>query len=441
MPYLAEIALSLLRECKRQLQHQKHLSDSILCYPLLRRSIGHMFSDYKFPPLTSIAVEGQSWPSPDHLISPLTLDSDNCLEIVPVLTLDCTMDNHTTKGSAPVLISYENQRPIPKIVTETPMLDKQTSPALCIELPSPVSEQTSSPPIYTPQTEQSESTHSSLPSQDIRDLRRASIEHLNLGPMTEEGVNILLESDGIIRSFLVHSELLCHFSPYFCAFFRDREPKMFTTEVKAFNYTTELDFDRLAEDKAREECSVELDIKVKLPNAKTQQGFRLPEVLGDVKHAVFATFLNWLYLGRSKFEPKDESMAYQTLIGLWVLASRLGIPSCQNDCIAAIEDNRKRHRTIATSMLGWVYNNTRDYGRGKCGLKNLLIDQCALTLYEKWLVEGMEQRSFAEQFPIECLVDIIARMRVLLKEAGLGISLIISPTSRRYWVDGEGNAI
>jgi hypothetical protein len=53
----------------------------------------------------------------------------------------------------------------------------------------------------------------------------------------------------------------------------------------------------------------------------------------------------------------------------------------------------------------------------------------------------MKQRGFAEQFPIECLVDIIARMRVLLKEAGLGISLIISPTSRRYWVDGGGNVI
>jgi hypothetical protein len=400
-----------------------------------------MFSDYKFLPLTSIVVEGQSWPSPDHLISPLTLDSDNCLEIIPVLTLDCTMDNHTTKGSAPPQISYENQCPIPKIATETPILEKQTSPALCIEPPFRVSEQTLFPPICNLQTNQSESTHSFLPSQDIRDLRRASIEHLNLGPLIEEGVNILVESDGIIRSFLVHSELLCHFSPYFCAFFGGREPKMFTTEVKAFNYTNELDFDRLAENQAREEGSVELDIKVKLPNVKTRQGFRLPEVLGDVKHAVFATFLKWLYLGRGKFEPKDEIMADQTLIGLWVLAGRLGIPSCQNDCIAAIEDNRKRHRTIATSMLGWVYNNTRNYGRGKCGLKNLLIDQCALTLDEKWLVEGMKQRGFAEQFPIECLVDIIARMRVLLKEAGLGISLIISPTSRRYWVDGGGNVI
>jgi hypothetical protein len=127
---------------------------------------------------------------------------------------------------------------------------------------------------------------------------------------------------------------------------------------------------------------------------------------------------------------------------LWVLAGRLGIPSCQNDCIIAIEDNRKRNRTIATSMLGWIYNNTRDYLRNRCGLKNLLIDQCALTLDENWLVEGMEQHGFAEQFPYESLVDIIARMRLLLRDAGLGEgSLIISPTSRRYWVDGEGNTV
>lgn len=352
------------------------------------------------------------------------------------------MEHHNAKSFADVLASRENQRPVLQVDAGNPMLAKEIPSTLCLELPSLITEQNPSPPNYTPQTEQSLSSHSLLSSQDIRDARRASIEHLNLGPLAEEGLNILVESDGIIRSFLVHSQLLCHFSPYFRTVFGERMPKVFTTEVKAFNYNNELDFDRNEKGISLEEGSVELAIKVNLPTARTQQAFRLPELFGDVKHAVFATFIDWLYLGHGKFEPKDESMADQTLIMLWVLAGRFGIPSCQNDCIVAIEGYRKRNRTIATSMLGWVYSNTRDYPMGQCGLKNLLIDQCALTLDEKWLVEGMEQRGFAEQFPTECLVDIIARMRGLLRNAGLGEgSLIISPTSSRYWVDGDGSAV
>jgi hypothetical protein len=94
-------------------------------------------------------------------------------------------------------------------------------------------------------------------------------------------------------------------------------------------------------------------------------------------------------------------------------------------------------------MIGWVYSNTREYGKNNCGLKNLLVDQCALALDEKWLLEGMQQTGFAEQFPTECLFDIIARMRFLLRDSGLGEgSLAISPRSRRYWIeDGEGNTI
>ena len=358
------------------------------------------------------------------------------------------MDKHPLQEPAGVLTSYENQRPISKV--DTLMMGKKMLEVAINEVTSPATEGFSSPAsekgfsiMITPPADSTASgatTYFSLPFEDAQDVRRSSVEQLHLGPLAEEGVNILVESDGIIRSFQVHGELLCHFSPYFRSIFGKRETKTFTRQVESFKYTNELDFGSHANLRAKEHGSVALNIKVNIPVVKSPQGFRLPEALGHVKHDVFATFMDWLYLGRGKFEPKDVTVANQLLIQLWVLAGRLGIPSCQNDCIAAIEQNRKRNRTISTSMLGWIYNNTREYGKTQCGLKNLLIDQCALALDEKWLLEGMEQRGFVEQFPMECLFDIIARMRVLLRNAGLGEgSLVISPTSRRYWID-DGNS-
>jgi len=403
--------------------------------------------------------------SRDHLISSLTLDSDNTSQIISVLNLDSIMEKHPTGGVAGVQAPSENQRPIPKIALDTSMLTNKAPAVVCKEAPSPTCQQSFSnaPPTDTnskPSTStkywcnsstqpmekssnSSTSTYYSRPFEDPKDERRVSIEKLQLGPLTEESVNILVESDGIIRNFLVHTELLCHFSPYFRSFFGKREPKVFTAEVQTSKYTNELDFESHDEDKIKDEGRVAIAIKVNIPTAKVQQGFRLPDALGDVKHAVFATFVDWLYLGPGKFEPKDANKANQLLIPLWVLAGRLGISSCQNDCIAAIEDNRKRNRTIATSMIGWVYSNTREYRKNNCGLKNLLVDQCALALDEKWFLEGIQQPGFAEQFPTECLFDIIARMKFLLRDSGLGEgSLAISPRSRRYWIeDGEGNAV
>jgi hypothetical protein len=434
-----------------------------------------MFSDanHKFLPLMSSAA-GSSLLPPEHLISPLALTNDNNTQVILTLNLDSIMEKRAVYDVAGVLTSYGNQRPIPKITTVTSISPGKLLADVCLEVPSPISEEPLSPLsrediLMAPPTDDDSPTRStnayySLPPEDhkdknpgpasiehfpvaqysnAKDARRASIEHLHLGPLAEEGVNILVESDGIIRSLLVHTELLCHFSPYFRSFFGKREPKVFTKEVRSLNYIDELDFDRNAEVKAKEDGSIKLDIKVKFPTARTQHGFRLDDAIGDVRHNVFATFVDWLYLGPGQFEPKDVTVTNQLLIQLWVFAGRLGIPSCQNDCIAAIEENRKRNRTIATSMLGWIYNNTRDYGKTQCGVKNLLIDQCALALDEKWLLQGMQQPGFAEQFPTECLFDIIIRMRVLLRESGLGeISLVISPTSRRYWIDdGEGRAV
>jgi hypothetical protein len=412
-------------------------------------------TDYDFSTSMSPPAQGLSL-SPDHLISPLALDSDNRSQIIPVLSLDSVLDKHSIHQMSGMLTSNENQRPITKVAMDTLLMAKKALEAVCEEVPrvtvkeflSSTMEEISPPAseegfsiMITPPTDdstpRSTTTDFSLPFEATKDTRQASIEDLRLGPLAEEGVNILVEQDGVVRSFLVHTELLCHFSPYFRTFFGKREAKVFTKEVESFKYTDELDFDgNTAEYRGKEEGSVALDIKVNIPVARSQNNFRLPDALGDIKHAAFAAFIEWLYLGPAMFGAKEVTVANQLLIRLWVLAGRVGIPSCQNDCIAAIEVNRKLNRTINTSMLWWVYNNTREYGKTQCGLKNLLIDQCALALDEKWLLEGIEQPGFVEQFPLECLFDIIARMRVLLRESSIGEgSPAISPTSRRYWID------
>jgi hypothetical protein len=383
---------------------------------------------------------------------------------MPTLNLDSIREKPLPNGETCMLISCENQPPVPRIVVDTALVVDNGLAAACEGNSTPNSDQDiSRTPITTISASSSTSAYynCSSPNQMIEDnlkstaaahyyvpanpntLRQASIDNLRLGPRTEEGVSILVESNGIVRCFLVHTELLCHFSPFFRSIFAKRTPRVFTKEVKSLSYTNELDFDKTEEENVEEEGILEVQIKVNMPTARANNGFRLPSALGDVNHVEFAAFIEWLYLGPDKLEKMEDPIAAQLLIRLWVLAGRLGVPSCQNDCIAAIENIRKRSRTISTSMIGWVYRNTRDYGKNQCGLKNMLVDQCALALDETSLLGEMQEPSFTEHFPMEYLFDIIARMRVLLRDSSLGTgSLIIDPRSRRYQNDArEGNTV
>jgi hypothetical protein len=88
-------------------------------------------------------------------------------------------------------------------------------------------------------------------------------------------------------------------------------------------------------------------------------------------------------------------------------------------------------------MIRWAYENTREYKRGFCGLRNLLVDQCAWVLDEKWLLSAVDGIANAGQFPRECLVDIVARMRVLLREGIKGPEPLAHIEGRKggnYWV-------
>lgn len=168
-----------------------------------------------------------------------------------------------------------------------------------------------------------------------------------------------------------------------------------------------------------------------------------------VKGKVIGAFVNWLYLGEfGKVVDCDDLFASEngqngmgkmvevdacTLIELWVLAGRLGAKTCQNDCIVGIEKLRKKNNTsefyilnllsflpwmhllmsslfsfvVETGMLKWTYMNTMDYNlaSSQCPLRNLLIDQCAWLLDEKWLMSRGNGLGNEQVFPRDALVD------------------------------------
>lgn len=201
----------------------------------------------------------------------------------------------------------------------------------------------------------------------------------------------------------------------------------------------------------------EIEVVIKLPDAVggaslgTDEKTDVREVkldteeLGEVRRTVFAAFVNWLYhgyLGFGLHHPLDkldhEFFDDATLIQLWVFAGRIGVPECQNDCIEGIEWWRTMTNIIQTSMLNWVYENTEEYFQeGECGLRALLIDQCAWKLDGNWLLAELDGKKNEEQFPRQALVDLVSRMRVVLNERVLPPFAYSQLRRGTYWIQVE----
>jgi hypothetical protein len=272
-----------------------------------------------------------------------------------------------------------------------------------------------------------------------KDQRRHSIESLNLAPIPDDAVRIIVE-DGKKQQFVVHRSLISHFSSYFNKYFHGKEPVAKTITIPSFTYVNELDFQHIDDICSKNEIGDKrIEIKINLPAPGLYNEITLPKVLGRVRRPVFAAFIQWLYRAfpGQLFPPTDLDIDAPTLIELWVLAGRLGVPGCQNDCILAIELERRKTNIIETAKIRWVYENTREYERGCCGLRNLLVDQCAWVLDENWLLGALDGTANAGQFPRECLVDIVARLRVLLREGIKGPEPLKDIEGRKggnYWV-------
>ena len=168
--------------------------------------------------------------------------------------------------------------------------------------------------------------------------------------------------------------------------------------------------------------------------------------LGDVTRTVFAAFTSWLYhgyTGLGLFHPLDSHPSFDavTLIQLWVFADRIGVPECQNHCIEGIEWWRMTTNIIQTSMLAWIYENTEEYDKDDCGLRSLLIDQCAWKLDGHWLLSDMAGVKNEEQFPRQALVDLVSRMRVVLNENVRPPFAYSELRWLKYWVEVEEKSV
>ena len=279
-------------------------------------------------------------------------------------------------------------------------------------------------------------------------LRRSSSElELTLAPSTcpRSTVNIIVESGGESQLFTLHTDLIRYYSPYFSNIFSRNEAISSKARIRSKMLRREWRWENKSDIETMEgngfgdeEGKIEVEVRIKLPAAMRQIRLNTREV-GPVSHPVFAAFVDWLYKGFPGCMMYDA----ETLIQLWVFAGKIGIPELQNDCIENIEFQRTKTNVIQTSALGWVYNNTENYKEG-CKLKKLLIDQCAWKLDGNWIAcDGMDE----ESFPRQALVDMVAKMRLLLDERKTGEAIRPEPFStlelrkKNYWVPVERRSL
>jgi hypothetical protein len=308
-----------------------------------------------------------------------------------------------------------------------------------------------------------------------KEERRASIIKLTLAPLTcpKSTIHVIVEENDKIQKFPIHRDLLCFYSSYFLRVLNDN--KVVKAKIKQKNHRREWRWeDKESVDEIMEiggsadsETKLDVDVVIKLPdvvrdfNPDTKENEGAddldPEMkfsnvvrelkldtaeLGYVTRAAFAGFVSWLYHGYpgfGLFHPLENHPVFDavTLIQLWVFAGRIGVPECQNHCIEGIEWWRMTSNIIQTSMLGWVYENTQEYDEGECGLRALLIDQCAWKLDGKWLLGELEGTKNEEQFPRQALVDLVSRMRVVLNEHVPPPFLNSELRKEAYWMEVE----
>lgn len=207
----------------------------------------------------------------------------------------------------------------------------------------------------------------------LKDKRKKALKKFILTPL--DAINAVVVND----SLPVHRELLRHFSPVLRKLL-PKQPILEHRRVKSCSYSSELLYaEELVEEmeEAKEENGVEERVTTITPGGFPE--IVLPPEVGDWGKKTFDAFIEWLYnLGGGIFPAPCSSIDAKTLMDLWILAGRLGVPSCQNDCVIAIEMERRQNEDNfgdPTETIARVYENTKDYPEGKCGLWNLLIDQ------------------------------------------------------------------
>jgi hypothetical protein len=84
---------------------------------------------------------------------------------------------------------------------------------------------------------------------------------------------------------------------------------------------------------------------------------------------VFGLFIQWIYT-QSLLNKYGQPSFQHRLLGLWVLAKKLGMPGLQNDAIGMLEMRRRLEGCVQTKSLYYVYQYTTTGD----GLRRYLVD-------------------------------------------------------------------
>lgn len=185
--------------------------------------------------------------------------------------------------------------------------------------------------------------------------------------------------------FTVHSAILCYYSPFF---YNILEEGRVTTKARIgsrmlrceWRWESEVDIARMEEDGLGDkQQKVQVDVRIKFPGDIVHHLVLSKDHVGDVGASAVAAFVDWLYNGSAGFAfDANAHMKYSSteIIKLWVFAGNIGVPACQNHCIEGVNLICTQTGSVNTTMIAWVYENTRGM-QSQEKLKRLLLDHCA----------------------------------------------------------------
>ncbi|KAF8859757.1 hypothetical protein BDZ45DRAFT_725098 [Acephala macrosclerotiorum] len=177
-----------------------------------------------------------------------------------------------------------------------------------------------------------------------------------LKPTSIVTVNVRKNEDGEYETFRVHSNYICHYSPFFQA---------------AFNGGFE------------EADKQELNLE-------------------DTNPLAFGVFVTWLYTQNicrdSEDAMKNDITWYSVLIDLWILADTILVPRLQNQTLEDID----KHRAVVKRIPRRLYHQIYDGTSPGSPLRLYLIDYC---------INSPRETAEVDSHPTQLLVDIINEMR------------------------------
>ncbi|CZR58478.1 uncharacterized protein PAC_08370 [Phialocephala subalpina] len=177
-----------------------------------------------------------------------------------------------------------------------------------------------------------------------------------LKPTSIVTVNVRKNEDDEYETFPVHSNYICHYSPFFKAAFQGG-----------------------FEEADKQEMNLE-----------------------DTNPLAFGIFVTWLYTQQicrdSEDVMKNDITWYSILIDLWILADTVLVPRLQNKILEEIDIHRTATKRIPRLLYHQIYNGTS----AESPLRLYLIDYC---------VNSPRETAEVDSHPPQLLVDIINETR------------------------------